>query len=75
MESQSQYVKETQIDPVAGVWACDNCGRRIQVITESETPKKQSFICVCGAEMRPGEEHSVVDESIDEHVDNKVVDD
>lgn len=73
-DNQSDFVRETQIEPVAGVWACDNCGRRIQLITDSETPKVQSFICVCGAEMRPGEEHSVVDERIDERVDNQVVD-
>ncbi len=75
MESQSEFVKDTQIDPVAGIWACDNCGRRIQVITSSDKPKVQSFFCVCGAEMRPGEEHSVVDETIDSHLAGKVVDD
>lgn len=73
-ETHSDFVKETQIDPIAGIWACDNCDRRIQVITDSEKPKKQSFICVCGSEMRPGPEHSVVDESIDDQIDNKVVD-
>lgn len=51
-------VRETQARPVAGIWACDNCGRRIQVITESTVAKKQSFVCVCGVEMRPGDEHS-----------------
>lgn len=60
--SESKFVRDTQINPVAGVWACDNCGRRIQVITASEVPKVQSFFCVCGAEMRPGEEHNVVGE-------------
>ena len=73
-ESESEYVRETQIDPVAGIWACDNCGRRIQVITDSEVAKVQSFICVCGTEMRPGEEHAVVDDSIDKRIDNGVVD-
>jgi hypothetical protein len=72
---ESDYVRKTQIDPVAGVWACDNCGRRIQVITESDVRKVQSFICVCAAEMRPGEEHAVVDERIDRRVANNVVDD
>jgi hypothetical protein len=71
---ESDFVRETQIDPVAGVWACDNCGRRIQVITDSDTAKRQSFVCVCGAEMRPGEEHAVIDETIDRRVDNGVVD-
>ena len=71
---ESQYVRETQIDPVAGVWACDNCGRRIQVVTDSEVEKVQSFICVCGAEMRPGEEHAVIDETMDRKVDHGVVD-
>jgi hypothetical protein len=72
---ESKFVRETQVDPVAGIWACDNCGRRIQVITASDTPKVQSFICVCGTEMRPGEEHAVVDQTIDRQVDNQVVDD
>ena len=67
-ESESEFVRETQIDPIAGVWACDNCGRRIQVITDSEVPKVQSFICVCGAELRPGEEHAVVGDSLDNNV-------
>ena len=73
--SESEFVRETQIDPVAGVWACDNCGRRIQVITASETPKVQSFICVCGTEMRPGEEHALVDDTIESHRKDPVVDD
>ena len=72
--NESEFVRETQVDPIAGIWACDNCGRRIQVITDSEVPKKQSFTCVCGAEMRPGEEHAVVDDRVDKHVDNQVVD-
>jgi hypothetical protein len=51
-------VRDTQVDAVAGVWICENCGRRIQVITDSEVPKKQPFVCVCGARMIPGEEHT-----------------
>jgi hypothetical protein len=73
--NESRFVRETQIDPIAGIWACDNCGRRIQVITDSEQEKVQSFICVCGAEMRPGEEHAVIDDTIDKRLDNQVVDD
>jgi len=53
----SREVGEKQAMPVAGIWSCTNCGRHIQVITESEVPKKQAFICVCGASMEPGEEH------------------
>lgn len=53
-----EEVRRTQIDPSAGIWACGNCGRRIQVITESDQPKVQSFTCVCGAPMEPGEEHT-----------------
>lgn len=75
MESESSYVKETQIEPIAGIWACDNCGRRIQVVMEGEKPKVQSFICVCGAEMRPGPEHGVVDDTVDANMKNPVVDD
>ena len=55
--SENREVEETQIRPVAGIWACPNCGRKIQVLTESETPKVQAFVCVCGAQMEPGEEH------------------
>ena len=55
-------VRDTQARPVAGIWACNNCGRRIQVIMESDVPKKQAFVCVCGAEMEPGDEHVTVGE-------------
>jgi hypothetical protein len=34
----------------------------------------QSFICVCGSEMRPGEEHAVIDDRSDRRVDTGVVD-
>ena len=57
----SREVGEQQAMPVAGIWSCANCGRSIQVIMESEVPKKQAFICVCGAAMEPGEEHVEVD--------------
>jgi hypothetical protein len=50
-------VQRSQVEPVAGIWACPNCGRRIQVITDSEQPKVQPFTCVCGTPMAPGEEH------------------
>ena len=50
----------TQVDPIAGIWLCDKCGRRIQEITDSHMPKKQSFTCVCGATMTPGEEHATL---------------
>ena len=53
-------VRDTQVEPVAGIWRCDKCGRRIQVITDSEVPKTQSFICVCGNTMVPGEEHNTL---------------
>jgi hypothetical protein len=55
---EGREVRETQIEPTAGVWYCDNCGRRIQVITESDEPKVQPFVCVCGATMQPGGEYS-----------------
>lgn len=54
-------VRETQVDPVAGIWTCPNCGRAIQLITDSDVPKKQAFTCVCGTSMEPGEEHTQVE--------------
>jgi len=57
----SREVGEKQAMPVAGIWSCPNCGRDIQVITESDVPKKQAFVCVCGTAMEPGEEHVEVD--------------
>jgi hypothetical protein len=63
-------VARTQVKPVAGIWGCPICGRRIQVITDSETPKKQSFVCVCGATMEPGEEHAQVGADDDETGEN-----
>jgi hypothetical protein len=72
--SESAYVRDTQIEPVAGVWACDNCGRRIQVVTGGDKPKVQSFICVCGTEMRPGDEHLVFDEDDNRPEEKRVVD-
>ena len=53
----SREVSDGQAMPVAGIWSCPNCGRHIQVITESSVPKKQAFTCVCGTAMEPGEEH------------------
>jgi hypothetical protein len=58
MSETQREVHETQVKPVAGIWYCTNCGRRIQVITESEMPKVQPFTCVCGRQMEPGEEHT-----------------
>ena len=66
-----QEVVETQISPVAGIWACSNCGRRIQVITESDKVKVQPFTCVCGTAMDPGEEHTTPGPDLQ----NEVVDD
>jgi len=67
-ESMREQVRETQVKPVAGIWACDNCGRRIQVIMESTMPKKQPFVCVCGSEMRPGEEHATPEATVAEEM-------
>ena len=71
----NREVRETQVSPVAGIWVCPNCDRRIQVITESEVPKKQAFVCVCGTSMEPGEEHAQVGEERGEKDASKVVDD
>jgi hypothetical protein len=62
-ESISHEVRERQATPVAGVWLCPNCSRRIQVIMESTVPKKQAFVCVCGETMQPGEEHATQSEA------------
>jgi hypothetical protein len=67
---EAREVQETQIDPVAGIWLCNLCGRRIQVITESDYPKRQPFTCVCGAPMEPGPQHAH-----EEAPGGKVVDD
>jgi hypothetical protein len=65
----SREVRETQVDPVAGIWICQHCGRRIQVITDSDYPKLQGFICVCTTPMLPGEEHAGPATSDDRVVD------
>lgn len=58
---EAREVRETQVSPVAGIWACNRCGRRIQVMTAGRHDKLQPFTCVCGAQMEPGEEHAVDD--------------
>lgn len=57
-----------QVAPAAGVWACDHCGRRIQVIQDAEHEKVQPFVCVCGSVMEPGEEHSRPDKDLQSRV-------
>jgi ribosomal protein L37AE/L43A len=54
----AREVRETQVSPTAGIWACDNCGRRIQVTEAAEHEKLKPFTCVCGAEMEPGGEYA-----------------
>lgn len=61
-EAERAEVRETQIKPVAGIWVCNHCGRRIQVITSSEHEKVQPFTCVCGTYMEPGPEHALEEE-------------
>jgi hypothetical protein len=61
-EQRRAEIEETQIKPVAGIWLCNHCGRRIQVITSSEHEKVQPFTCVCGTDMEPGEEHALEEE-------------
>ncbi len=58
--AQAELVRREQPRPVAGVWACPHCGRRVQVVTDSDHPKVQPYTCVCGTMMEPGEEHAVV---------------
>jgi hypothetical protein len=62
-------VRESQIRPVAGIWSCGHCGRRIQVIVSSDHEKVQPFTCVCGTYMEPGPEHAHQEEL------RKVIDD
>ena len=64
----TDQVRKTQVKPVAGIWACDNCGRRIQVIMESTVPKERPFVCVCGTDMRPGEEHATPEATVAEEL-------
>ena len=71
MNVDRRTIQEKQLDPVAGVWACHNCGRRIQVIADGDTPKVGPFVCVCGSDMLPGEEHGRPDKDMQ----RKVIDD
>jgi hypothetical protein len=48
---------DTEVRPIAGIWVCHRCGRRIQVITDGSIEQKQPFTCVCGEPMEPGLEH------------------
>lgn len=65
-----EEIQETQIQPVAGIWTCENCGRAIQVITESEIAKVQAFTCVCGTAMEPGPEHAHLEPDQGDAVDD-----
>lgn len=67
---EREEIEETQIKPVAGIWICNNCGRRIQVITSSEYEMVQPFTCVCGAYMEPGPEHHTIGEPPEVGVDD-----
>jgi hypothetical protein len=58
MNERTREIQETQVEPAAGIWVCPNCGRRIQLISDSDVAMKQPFTCVCGTPMEPGEEHS-----------------
>ena len=71
MNVDRRAIRDKQLDPVAGIWACPNCGRRIQVIMDSPTPKTGPFVCVCGTDMAPGEEHGQPDKDLQ----GKVIDD
>ena len=65
----SQQQQDAQVDPVAGIWLCQRCGRRIQVISEGSIEKVQPFTCVCGNAMEPGDEHEPL---LDDHNKNVV---
>jgi hypothetical protein len=60
-----------EVNPVAGVWICPNCARRIQVITDGVLDKTQPFICACGATMEPGDDRRATNA---EHDAARVVD-
>jgi hypothetical protein len=66
----NREVRDTQVDPTAGIWFCQNCGRHIQVITDSDVPKRQPFVCVCGTRMTPGEEHATLEPDASQTVDD-----
>ena len=59
-------VRQTQVEPTAGIWFCTNCGRRIQEIQQGDKAKVGPYVCVCGTPMQPGEEHATVDTRIDD---------
>ena len=65
----NREVRDTQVEPTAGIWVCQNCGRSIQLITESDVPKVQPFVCVCGTRMTPGEEHATLGPDTSKTVD------
>ncbi len=60
LRQEKDEVRRKQPRPVAGIWYCSRCERRIQVLTEGSAPMAQPFVCVCGSPMEPGEEHTVI---------------
>jgi len=63
--STQREVRETQVQPTAGIWYCTNCGRRIQEMLEGSKPKVGPYVCVCGTPMEPGDENTTPDARLD----------
>jgi hypothetical protein len=64
----NQQRQNAQVNPVAGIWICRRCGRRIQLISDGSIEKVQPFTCVCGNAMEPGPEHEQVLEDNNKNV-------
>ena len=51
LAGQGQLPPEREAAPKPGIWACPNCGARIQVIIDPDHTWDQPFTCVCGTRM------------------------
>ncbi len=54
--AEAGEVPEAEPASLAGIWKCPRCGTQIQVIVvPQERLPLDSFVCVCGTTMAPGE--------------------
>lgn len=58
-ETRQEVTETREAEPasIAGIWKCPECGCQVQVLVVPDRPPRRSFVCLCGAEMAPGEEH------------------